>query len=60
MKKTDFDEKLWKINKVTSNKPRDVEAEKKLNDHINSYTKLINDLSGEVKLISAKILTKIW
>ena len=33
-------------------------AEKKVNDHITSYTKLINDLSGEAKLISIKKLTK--
>ena len=37
MEKTDFDEKLWKINnKVTSNKTRHAEAEKKLNYHITS------------------------
>ena len=37
---------------------RHVEAEMKLNDHITSYTKLINDITGEVKLISTKGLTK--
>ena len=54
-----FNEKLIKINKnVTSNKTKHVETEKKLNDNILSYTKLINDLSGEVKLTSKKGLTK--
>ena len=31
-----------------------VEAEKKLNDHTTSSTTLVNDLSGEFKLISTK------
>ena len=34
------------------------EVETKLNDHITSYTKLKNQLQGEVKLISTKRLTK--
>ena len=59
VKNTDFDKKLRKNNdKVTLNKARHVEAEKKLNDQINSDTKLRNDLSREVKLISTKGLTK--
>ena len=33
-------------------------VETKLNDRITSYTKLKNQLQGEVKLISAKRLTK--
>ena len=33
-------------------------AENKLNDHLNFYTKLMNEPSGEVKLISTKGLTK--
>ena len=46
VKKKDFGEKLIKINKkVPSNKTKHAEAEKKLNDHITSDTKLINDLS---------------
>ena len=45
VKKTDFDQKLRKTNdKVTLNKVRLAETEKKLNDQINSYTKLRNDL----------------
>ena len=36
-----------------------VETGKKLNDHTNSYSKLINDLSGDVKLISTKRLREI-
>ena len=45
IKKINFDEKLRQINnEATSNKAKHVEAEKKLNDHITSYTKLINDL----------------
>ena len=59
IKKTGFAEKLRKvIDIVTSNNTKDVETGKKLHDHITSYTKLINDLSGEVKLISGKVLTK--
>ena len=59
LKKTDFVERLIKINKkVTSNKTKHVETENKVNDHITSYTKLMNGLSGEVKLISTKGLTK--
>ena len=42
------------IRKVTSNKTRQVDVEKKLNDHTTSYTKLINDLTKEVKLIQQK------
>ena len=38
-------------NSVTSNKARHKETEKKLNDHITSYIKLINDLSGELKVL---------
>ena len=48
VKNTDFDKKLASINKkVTSNKTRHVEVDKKL-----------NNLSGKVKLISIKGLTK--
>ena len=43
---------------MTSNKTRHIESERKLNDHINSYTKLINDLLREVKLTSTKGLAK--
>ena len=53
VKNIDFDKKLKNINKrVTSN-------EKTVNDHITSYTNLINDLSREVKLISTKVLIKV-
>ena len=49
----DFDEKLRKIiYKVTSNETKHLEP-----DDITSSTKLINHLSGEVKLILAKELT---
>ena len=52
IKMTKFDEKQIKINNsVTSNKARHKETEKKLNDHITSYIKLINDLSGELKVL---------
>ena len=51
IKMTKFDEKQIKINSVTSNKARHKETEKKLNDHITSYIKLINDLSGELKVL---------
>ena len=52
IKMTKFDEKQIKINNsVTSNKARHKETEKKLNDHITSYIKLINDLSGERKVL---------
>lgn len=40
-------------------KQKYVETDKKLNDHTNSYPKLINDLSGDVKLISTKRLREI-
>ena len=57
--KTNFDEKLGKINsKVTSNKTKHVEVGKVLTDHITFYTKRVNTLSTEVKLISTKGLTK--
>ena len=53
-KKVDFDEKLRKIiYKVTSNETKHLEP-----DDITSSTKLINHLSGEVKLILTKELTK--
>ena len=39
-------------------KLRHLEAGKKLNDHISSYSRLINDLSEEVKLILTKVLAK--
>ena len=56
--KTDFDEKFRKINiKVTSNKTKLVKVDKKLTDHITSYTKLIYVIT-EVKLISTKGLRK--
>ena len=52
IKMTKFDEKKKKINNsVTSNKARHKETEKKLNDDITSYIKLINDLSGELKVL---------
>lgn len=55
IKMTKFDEKKKNNNKinnsVTSNKARHKETEKKLNDHITSYIKLINDLSGELKVL---------
>ena len=58
VKQIDFGEKLTKINnKVTSNDMRHVGAEKKLNDHITLYKKVINDLPGELKQMSAKGLT---
>ena len=53
MQKTYFDEKLAIINrKVNSSQVKHVE--KKLKDYMTSYTKLINDLTREVKLISKK------
>ena len=53
VKDTNFGERLRKISdNVTSNKARFVETENKLTDPINSYTKLINDPSREVKLIT--------
>ena len=59
VKNTDFDKKLIRIKKkVTSNKAKHAEAEKKLNDHKTSYTKLINDLLEKSELISTKRLTK--
>ena len=36
-----------------------LEAEMKLNDHITSYRNLINDISGEVKLITNRLAKKI-
>ena len=39
-------------------KTKHVEGEKKLNENITSYTKTGNGLSGEIKLISIKRLTK--
>ena len=58
-KKADWHEKLREINnRVTSNKMKHVEAEKRPNDHITSYTNLINGPSGEVKLITTKRYTK--
>ena len=60
VKKAYFVEKLIKINrKLTSNKTKYVEAEKKRNDHISSDTKMENDLTSDVKLISTKRLTKV-
>ena len=56
-----FNEKQIKNNKkVTSNSKRHVEAEKKLNELITSYAKLINDLKGEVQLVSTKELSNDW
>ena len=53
VQKTYFDEKLAIINrKVNSSQVKHVE--KKLKDYMTSYTKLINDLTREVKLISKK------
>ena len=43
VKKTDFDDRL------TSNKTKQVDADKKLTYPVTSHTKLINDLSREVK-----------
>ena len=40
------------------NKIKQVEAETKLNDHITSYTKLINNLSRRSLIISTKKLTQ--
>ena len=40
------------------NKAKEVDADKTLTDHITFHTKLTNDLSKEVKLISSKKLTK--
>ena len=45
-------------NEVTSNKTRYAETENNLSDHINSYIKLINHISREIKLISKKGLKK--
>ena len=47
-------------NKVTTNKTRDVAAVRKLNDLIASYTKLINDLLGEVskKIQQKNLITR--
>ena len=50
LKKTDFHERRRKINKVTSNEVKHVvEARKKLKWYITSYTKLVNNIMGEVK-----------
>ena len=46
------------IHRVNSNKTRHVKIKKKLNDHITSYTNIINDLSKEVKLTSMKVFNK--
>ena len=52
---TDFDKKLIEINKkVTSNKTKHLETEKKLTDHTTSCTKLINDVLEKVELIYTK------
>ena len=40
------------------NKAKEIDADKTLTDHITFHTKLTNDLSKEVKLISSKQLTK--
>ena len=40
------------------NKTKQIDADKKLTDHITSHTKLTNDLPKEVKLILSKKLTK--
>ena len=45
MKKKNFNKN------AISNKTRHVEAERKLDDHMTSYTKTVNDLSGKFKLI---------
>ena len=59
VKEAGFDEKLMKANKrALSHETSHAETEEKLNDYITSYTKLLNDLLGEVKLISTKGLTK--
>ena len=36
-----------------------LEAEMKLNDHITSYRNLVNDISGEVKLITKGLAKKL-
>ena len=52
VQQTDFDKKLISINKkIILNKTRHIEAEKKLNEQLTSYAKLINDLTQEIKLI---------
>ena len=43
---------------MSSNKMIQIDADKKLTDDITYYTKLINDLSREVRLTSTKGLTK--
>ena len=59
MKNTNFEEKLRKFNsKVTSNNTSHAEAEKKLNDHITSYTKLINVGKTYINKRIHKILDK--
>ena len=59
MKNTNFEGKLRKINsKVTSNNTSHAEAEKKLNDHITPYTKLINVGKTYINKRIHKILDK--
>ena len=56
---TDVDATLVNVNeKVSLDKTKYIEAERKLNGHITSYTKLINDISGEAKLISTNRINK--
>lgn len=51
--------KLIKIDKkVAWNKTKRVEGQKKLNDHIASYAKLINDISEKFILILANELIR--
>ena len=53
---TKFDAKLNNIsNRVTSNKTKQVGAEKKLNDPITSYTKLTNTLARDTSQVSTKV-----
>ena len=55
--KRDFDETFEHL--ILKSKKKHVEIdEKKVTDHITSYTKLTNDLSANVKLISTKELKK--
>ena len=53
---TKFDAKLNNIsNRVTSNKTKQVDAEKKLNDPITSYTNLTNTLARDTSQGSTKV-----
>ena len=45
------------INRVTSNKTKQVQVEKKLNDLMTSHTKLINNLERETSHVLTKVPT---